>query len=71
MELTEIVIEKHKHVLAIDQKLLQFHQDSILVEILNAKNEIEKRLIKIGISDGRSVEIIKGLFVKDRLIFSY
>jgi HlyD family secretion protein len=66
----EMIVEKHNHVLTIDQKFLQFHQDTTLVEVLNFKNEIEKRVIKTGINDGISVEIIKGLTINDRIILS-
>lgn len=64
----EVVVEKHNHVITIDQKFLLFHQDTSLVEVLNGKNEIERRVVKTGISDGLSVEILKGLGIKDRLV---
>jgi HlyD family secretion protein len=64
----EVVLEKHSHVMTIEQKFLQFHQDTTLVEVLNAKNEIENRIVKTGITDGLSVEILRGLTLKDRLV---
>lgn len=63
-----IEIEKRRQVLSIDEKYLSFGNDSIYVEILNAKQEREKRIVKTGVSDGIYTEILGGLDSASRII---
>ena len=57
----EIVVERKKHVLALEEKYFQFNYDSVFVEIVADKSKYEKRFLKTGISDGIYTEIIEGV----------
>jgi HlyD family secretion protein len=54
-------------VLAIQERLLQFDNDSAYVEIETAPQQFEKRYIKTGLSDGINIEIIEGLSKEDKI----
>lgn len=64
----EIVLQKHKDVLAIKEKHLQFHNDSAYVTIVTTKGTEEKRFVTTGLSDGFNIEIIQGLDKNDKYI---
>jgi HlyD family secretion protein len=57
----DIVIEQKKNVLAINESLIQYRNDSSIVEILSKEQTYENRLIQTGISDGIKTEIVSGL----------
>lgn len=66
----DIVLDRRNHVLAIRESLLQFgrlHKDSIYVEVATGPQQFQKRLIKIGLSDGINVEIVAGLRKTDKI----
>src|SRR5690606_34295053 len=57
----EITIKKADHVLMIPERMLSFKDEKVFVNILNKKNKIEEKEIKIGISDGINAEVLAGL----------
>ena len=57
----DLVINKVENALFIPERLVEFNQDRTYVEVKNAKGEITKREVKIGLSDGINVEIQDGL----------
>ena len=57
----DIVLEKKHNLLAIKESLIQYKTDTVMVEVEKAKDVFEKRMIKVGISDGINTEIISGI----------
>ena len=57
----EIILEKKRQVLALEEKYFQFDYDSVYVEVKNEKGKYTKRFIKTGISDGIYTEIVEGI----------
>ena len=43
-EVSEIVVERKKHVLALEEKYFQFNYDSVFVEIVADKSKYEKQI---------------------------
>ena len=54
-------------VLAIEERLLQFENDTVYVEIETAAQQFEKRIIKTGLSDGIHIEVLDGLTKEDKI----
>ena len=63
----DIVLERQKKVLAIDERWLQFDGRSPYVEIETAPQHFEKRPIQVGLSDGINIEIVSGLTHTDKI----
>ncbi len=63
----DIVLEKRDSVLAIQESLLKFSEDTAWVEIETAPETFEKRIIKTGLSDGINVEVLSGLTKNDKI----
>ena len=63
----DIVLEKKDSVLAIQESLLKFSEDTAWVEIETAPQTFEKRIVKTGLSDGLNVEVLSGLSEKDKI----
>lgn len=63
----DIVLEKKDSVLAIQESLLKFSEDTAWVEIETAPQTFEKRIVKTGLSDGLNVEVLSGLTDKDKI----
>jgi HlyD family secretion protein len=57
----ELLINKAADTLFIPERLVVFEEDRTYVDVQNAAGEIEKKEIKIGLSDGINVEILEGL----------
>ncbi len=57
----ELLINKSEGTLFIPERLVEFEEEKTFVEVQTATGEIEKREIKIGLSDGINVEILDGL----------
>lgn len=57
----DIVLDRVDSVLSIKESLLMFEGESTFVEIETAPQQFEKRVVKIGLSDGLNVEILDGL----------
>lgn len=67
----EIVLAKRQKVLTIPESSVTFSHDSTFVYVLkdtiDNKQNFEKRLVKIGLSDGIKVEIVSGLKKGDKV----
>jgi len=63
----DIVLEKRDSVLAINEKVLTFENDSAYVEVEVGLQTFEKRNILTGLSDGINIEIISGLTKEDKI----
>jgi HlyD family secretion protein len=57
----DIVLERRDQALSIKERLLNFEDDEIFVEIEIAAGQFEKRIIKVGISDGINIEVLSGI----------
>ena len=63
----EIVLDKREQVLAVNESLLEFKNDSTFVEIETSEQVFEERFIKTGISDGINIEVLEGITKDDKL----
>ena len=63
----EIVLDHRKNVLAVNESLLEFKNDSTFVEVETSEQEFEQRYIKTGISDGINIEVLEGITKDDKL----
>ncbi len=57
----DIVLDKRDSVLAIQEALIFFENDSAFVEVETQPQVFEKRLIKTGLSDGINIEVLSGI----------
>lgn len=63
----DIVLDRRDSVLAIQEKLITFKDDSTFVEIMTSPQVFEKRIVKTGLSDGINIEIVDGLKQEDKV----
>jgi HlyD family secretion protein len=63
----DIVLERCDSVLAINEKLLQFSNDSAFVEIEVSEQVFKKRKIETGLSDGIQIEVKSGITSEDKI----
>ncbi len=65
----EIVLEQAKHVLSVPEGVVEYAGDSTFVYVLKDKEtqSYDRRLVKLGLSDGVHVEIKNGIGAKDIL----
>lgn len=57
----DIILGTRKGVVAIKERDVIFEEDTTFVEIQTGDQEFEKRQVKLGLSDGIQVEVVKGL----------
>jgi HlyD family secretion protein len=57
----DLVINKVENTLHIPERLVEFRDGQAFVEIMNGKNQIVKKEVKTGLSDGINIEIVEGL----------
>ncbi|MCK9450817.1 MAG: efflux RND transporter periplasmic adaptor subunit [Bacteroidales bacterium] len=63
----DIVLDKREQVLAINEGLLKFEDDTTYVEIEVAPQTFEKRMVKTGLSDGLVIQVVEGLTETDKI----
>ncbi|MDD3320442.1 MAG: efflux RND transporter periplasmic adaptor subunit [Paludibacter sp.] len=65
----EIVLSKSGNVITIPESCIEFSSDTAFVYVLKTKDPqtFEKKLVKIGLSDGIKIEVKSGLKVKDKI----
>ncbi|MCT4602759.1 MAG: efflux RND transporter periplasmic adaptor subunit [Marinifilum sp.] len=63
----EIVLDRREKVLAVNESLLEFENDSTFVEVETSPQEFERRFIKTGLSDGINIEVLEGITKDDKL----
>ncbi len=57
----DLTIESSDYSLIIQEKDILFNNDSIFVKILNKNEQIEKKQVRVGMSDGIKTSIVSGL----------
>ncbi len=57
----DIILDRRKAALAIKERDVLFEDDTTYVEVKTGERQFEKRLVKLGLSDGIQVEILSGL----------
>ncbi len=57
----DLVINKVENKLYIPERLVEFRDGKAFVEVTTGKNQIAKREVKTGLSDGINIEIVEGL----------
>jgi HlyD family secretion protein len=63
----DVVLDRRDSVLAIEESLLQFEEDSAFIEVEVGDQEFERREVKLGLSDGIKVEVIEGVTMEDKI----
>lgn len=63
----DIILAQADSVLSVSEKLLQFQNDSVFVEVEEGEQKFIKRFIQTGLSDGLNIEIKSGLTKTDKI----
>lgn len=63
-----VIIQKKDSVLTIPERVVTFRNDSALVKVALGAEKSEERLIKTGLSDAISIEVLSGLKEGDEVI---
>ncbi len=63
----DIVLERKDSVLSINEKVLQFSNDTTFVEVQESEQDFKRRNIKTGLSDGINIEVLKGLTEDEKI----
>ena len=63
----DIVLAKKDGVLAVEESLLVFENDSVFVEVETEPQIYEKRIIEVGLSDGINIEVLSGITEEDKI----
>lgn len=63
----EFITEKTDSVICVEEKYLNYSNDSIYVKTVNKPGEQQIKLVKTGLSDGTKTEILTGLKMGDKL----
>lgn len=64
----DIIINKKEDILLIPERLVEFKEDSVFVEIKGTNGEVTKKPIKTGLSDGMNIEVTEGLEEGDQIV---
>ena len=65
----DIIIKKKEDILVIPERLVEFFEDTAFVQLKDsASGEIERTIIKTGLSDGLNIEVTEGLKEEDLLV---
>jgi HlyD family secretion protein len=63
----DIVLDRVDSVMAIQESLLKFENDSTYVEVETEPQVFEKRFIETGLSDGINIQVVSGLSMEDKI----
>jgi HlyD family secretion protein len=63
----DIILERRDQVIAINERLLQFDKGKPFVEVRNAAQGFDKRPVELGLSDGVSIEVLRGVAMNEVL----
>jgi HlyD family secretion protein len=63
----DIILDTHKGVLAIEERLVQFDKGKAFAEVETAPQVFSRRELTLGLSDGINVEVLSGVGPTDRL----
>lgn len=64
----EFLRESSQNVYAIEEKYVQFSADTAFVYVRKGEEDRERKILDLGISDGKYVEIKKGLKSEDKIL---
>ncbi len=63
----EVILEERRDVLAVNESLLQFKNDSTFVMVQTEPQKFKRRYVKTGLSDGIMIEVLEGITKEDKL----
>jgi HlyD family secretion protein len=64
----DIILAEQKQVLAIQERDLLFNEEKKpYVEVEQGKGQFDKRMLKVGLSDGINIQVLEGLGKEDKL----
>ncbi|MDD2799237.1 MAG: efflux RND transporter periplasmic adaptor subunit [Bacteroidales bacterium] len=66
----EIILGKKEKVIIIPENTVEFSHDSAFVNVLKEEKPVQtytKKFVKVGMSDGISIEVVSGIKLKDKL----
>ncbi len=63
----KIIVGRVKNVISLDEKYLQFNDDTPYVEIVDNFKRIKKQNVSIGLSDGIFTQILSGIKLNDKI----
>jgi HlyD family secretion protein len=63
----DIILDQRIQVLAIDESLLEFEKKKAFVQVEVRPQHLERREVKLGLSDGIHVEVLSGVTTKTRI----
>lgn len=66
----EIILGKKEKVIMVPENTVEFVKDSAFVNVLKSEKPeqtFQRKLIKVGMSDGISIEVVSGLTLKDKV----
>jgi len=65
----DIIIKKKEDILVIPERLIEFVEDTAFVQVKDSTSaEIQRKMIKTGLSDGLNIEVTEGLNEGDILV---
>src|SRR5260370_7467220 len=65
---TKVYLREKKDAITVPVEGVKRNGDDATVLVVNARNEIEERHIKLGLEDSSRVEVVSGLSDRDRVI---
>jgi len=63
----EIVLDRRTGVIAIPESIVEFEQSQAFVQVQVAPNTFDRRVVKLGLSDGLNVQVLEGVGLLDSL----
>uniref|UniRef100_UPI004038BE1F efflux RND transporter periplasmic adaptor subunit n=1 Tax=Odoribacter laneus TaxID=626933 RepID=UPI004038BE1F len=66
----EIILDRCQEVLTIPESTVEFQQDSTFVQVVTAEEpelELQRRYVKLGLSDGINIQVKEGLTTSDKI----
>ncbi len=66
----EMVLQRRENILAVQEKHLQFQNDSAYLNILVSGGKEEQRFVTTGLSDGINIEIVEGISADEMYIIN-
>lgn len=66
----EIILDRCQEVLTIPESTVEFQQDSTFVQVVMAEEpelELQRRYVKLGLSDGINIQVKEGLTTSDKI----
>lgn len=64
----DLIIERRDDVLAIPERVIEFRGDTAFVQVLGPGDVTERRVIRTGLSDAVTIEVLEGLEEGERVV---